>query len=168
MNLKKDDWQRRFVLARLWLMAILLALTLAGCEPWLAPTPTPLPTPTPTPVDPLSLVSPEVRGYLLLVRPITTDYAILNARDQPASVLEALVEEIQLADPPQEMAEAHALLEEGYRLLAEGTAILETGPKPELRSEAIFIQDWGVRQLWEHRRVVAEYLAQVEREHKRN
>jgi len=155
------------MLARLWPMVVFLAaLTITGCEPWSAPTPTPLPTSTPTPIDPLSLVSPEVRGYLLLVRPVTTDYAILHAREQPASVLEALVEELKLADPPQDMAEAHAFLEEGYRLLAEGTAILETGPKPELRSEAIFIQDWGVRQLWEHRRVVVEYLAQVEREHK--
>ena len=93
-----------------------------------------------------------------MVRPVTTDLAILNARGQPVSVLEALVQELDLIDPPPEMAEAHRPLKEGH-LLAEGIAMLRTKASPDLRSEAIFMQDWGVRQLWEHRRLVAEYLA---------
>lgn len=162
MNGKRDRRGAAFVLARFWLiLALLVGLMIAGCKPRPTPTPTPLPSPTPTPVDPLSLISPEVQGYLLLVRPVTTNYAILTARDQPAAVLEALVEELETAEPPQDMAEAHALLKEGYQLLAEGTAILETKPKPVLRAEAIFMQDWGIRQLWEHRRLVAEYLLQA-------
>lgn len=148
-------------------LALLLAMTLSsGCALRPTPTPTPLLTPTPTVVDPLSLVSLEVRIYLLMVRPVTTDYAILEARYQPSSVMQALVEELDMVDPPPDMIEAHALLREGYQLLAEGTALLETDPGPELRSEAIFIQDWGVRQLWEHRRMVAEYLQQAASEQK--
>ncbi|MDH7485225.1 MAG: hypothetical protein QHJ81_02995 [Anaerolineae bacterium] len=145
------------------ILALLVGALLTGCIRQPTPTPTPLPSPTPTPAetDPLSRVNLEVRVYLLMVRPVTTDYAILYARQQPASVLQDLVKELELIEPPADMAEAHALLKEGYQWLAEGTAILETHPKPVLRSEAIFMQDWGVRQLWEHRRVVAEYLAQA-------
>lgn len=167
MNRKRRDKRRVFLaLARFWLaLALFVGLVVAACKPRPTPTPTPLPSPTPTPVDPLSLVSREVRAYLLLVQPVTTDYAILKAREQPAAVLEALVEELERADPPPDMVEAHALLEEGYQLLAEGTAILETHPRALLRSEAIFKQDWGVRQLWEFRRLVAKYLQQAVREH---
>ena len=162
MNLKRDKRRAVLALACFWLiLALFVGLVMVGCKPQSAPTPTPLPSPRPTPADPLSLVSPEVRAYLLLVRPVTTDYAIFEARNQPAAMLEALVEDLKLADPPPDMAEAHALLEEGYQLLAEGMAILEEHPDPALRAEAIFMQEGGVRQLWEHRRLVAEYLLQA-------
>jgi hypothetical protein len=115
-------------------------------------------------VDAWAGVSPEVRGYLLIVRPVTSDAAIVNARWQTSEVLQALVQEMDLVEPPPEMDAAHALLLEGYQLLAEGTALLETHPDPQLRSEAIFMQDWGQRQLWEHRRAVTEFLGQIEQE----
>jgi len=161
MSFRKREGCARGNLAFGRLLALLAVVVSAGCAAQPTPASTPLPSPTPTIVVPLPAVSAEVNVYLLLVRPVTTDYAILYARDQPASVLQALVGELELVEPPPEMAEAHALLKEGYRLLAEGTAILETHPQPVLRSEAIFTQDWGVRQLWEHRRVVAEYLRQA-------
>lgn len=164
MRLKKCERYARGNPACGWQpLALLVVMVIVGCAAQPTPTPTPLPSPTPTPAetDLLSRVNLEVRIYLLMVRPVTTDYAILYARQQPASVLQDLVKELELIEPPADMAEAHALLKEGYRLLAEGTAILETHPKPVLRSEAIFMQDWGVRQLWEHRRAVAEYLAQA-------
>ncbi len=165
MSLKKRERCARGNLACDWLpLALLAVVVIAGCAAQPTPTPTPLPSPSPTAAAPLPAVNAEVNVYLLLVRPVTTDFAILYARDQPASVLEALVEELDMIDPPPEMAEAHRLLKEGYQLLAEGTAMLEDHPDPALRSEAIFMQDWGVRQLWEHRRLVAEYLAQAERE----
>lgn len=140
MNPERDKRSAALARAQLRLiLALLVGVVVAGCQPQ--------PTPTPTPAGPLSLVNSEVRVYLLMVRPATTDLAILNARGQPVSVLEALVEELDLIDPPPEMAEAHRLLEEGYQLLAEGTAMLGTKASPDLRSEAIFMQDWGVRQL---------------------
>jgi hypothetical protein len=113
-------------------------------------------------VDPLNLAGPDVRAYLALVRPVTSDHAIVSARQQPSTVLLALRDDLDLVDPPPEMAAAHDLLREGYQLLAEGTALLETSPDPALRAEAIFTQDWGVRQLWEHRRLVAEFLAPID------
>ncbi len=162
MSLKKRERCARGHLACIWLTLTLLAVVMvAGCAPQPTPTPTPLPSPTPTVAAPLPAVNAEGNVYLLLVRPVTTDFAILEARNQPASVLEDLVKELDMIEPPADMAEAHALLKEGYQLLAEGTALLETHPQPVLRSEAIFMQDWGVRQLWEHRRLVAEYLAQA-------
>ena len=162
MSLKKRERCARGHLACTWLtLTLLAAVMVAGCAPQPMPTPTPLPSPTPTVAAPLAPVNAEVNVYLLLVRPVTTDFAILEARNQPASVLEDLVKELDMIEPPADMAEAHALLKEGYQLLAEGTALLETHPQPVLRSEAIFMQDWGVRQLWEHRRLVAEYLAQA-------
>ena len=142
-------------------LALLLGATVSGCRLHPLTTVTPLPSPTPTIVAPSSRETLDVETYLLIVRPVTSDFAILNARDQPSQVLEALVEELELIEPPPEMAEAHALLKEGYQLLAEGTALLETQPDSALRSEAVFNQDWGLRQLWEHRRRVTEVLTEM-------
>jgi hypothetical protein len=151
------------------LAPFLLVAALCGCQRPAAPSPTAIPSPTPpalrtpspTVFDALSAVDSEVRIYLLMVRPVTTDYAILYAREQPLSVLRALVEELELIQPPPDMVEAHALLKEGYQLLVEGGSLLSTQPRAETRSEAIFIQDWGVRQLREHRQVVDAYLDQI-------
>jgi len=165
MSLKKRERCARGNLACDWLpLALLAAVVIAGCAAQPTVTPTPLPSPSPTAAAPLPALNVEVNVYLLLARPVTTDFAILYARDQPTSVLERLVKELDMIEPPPDMAEAHALLKEGYQLLAEGTAMLGTKVSPDLRSEAIFMQDWGVRQLWEHRRLVAEYLARAEQE----
>jgi len=129
-------------------LAATVAAALAACSPQPAPSPMPTALPSPTPADAVSRASPDVRSYLLLVRPVTSDAAIVNARLQPSQTLQALVRELDLVEPPPEMAAAHALLLEGYQLLAEGTALLETRPEPRLRAEAIFTQDWGQRQGW--------------------
>lgn len=150
------------------LAILLLAAVLCGCQEPATPSPTAPPSPTPaawhTPapatVEALIGIDSEVRVYLLMIRPVTSDYAILYAREQPVGVLQALVQDLELIQPPPDMVEAHALLKEGYQLLVEGGTLLATYPRPATRSEAIFIQDWGVRQLREHRRVVASYLEQ--------
>jgi hypothetical protein len=150
-------------------LVLLLAAALWGCQQPAAPSPTapasptavPLRTPTPTVFDALSMVDSEVRIYLLMVHPVTTDSAILYAREQPVSVLQALVQELGLIEPPPDMVQAHALLKDGYQLLVEGGSVLATEPRAQTRAEAIFIQDWGVRQLWEHRRLVDAYLEQI-------
>jgi hypothetical protein len=148
------------------MLALAVVAVVASCSPRPSPTPTPLPSPTS--VAPSSAAergaSPEVQAYLLLVRPVTSDAAIVNARWQRSEVLRALLEELEEVEPPPEMAAAHALLQEGYQLLTEGTAILETHPDAELRAEAIFTQGWGQRQLWEHRRLVTQFLEQIEQE----
>jgi len=150
------------------LVILLLASALLGCQEPVRPSPTAPPSPTPaawhtpspTATDTLSGIGSDVRIYLLMIRPVTTDYAILYAREQPVGLLQALVQDLELIDPPPDMVEAHALLIEGYQLLVEGGSLLATHPRPATRSEAIFIQDWGVRQLWEHRRLVESYLEQ--------
>lgn len=83
MSLKKRERCARGNLACDWLpLALLAVVVIAGCaaQPTVTPTPLPSPTPTPAPPGPLSLVNSEVRVYLLMVRPVTTDLAILNAR----------------------------------------------------------------------------------------
>lgn len=154
MMMHCSGWRRRVASGVGVALTVLLAIT--GCFRPAPPTATPPPTSTP------SSVSAEVNIYLMMVAPVTSATAILYAQDQPVSVLQELVAELQLIDPPAEMTEAHQLLQEGYGLILEGALLMDPRPDPELRAEAHFIQDWGVRQLWEHRRVVAEFKAQAE------
>jgi hypothetical protein len=78
--------------------------------------------------------------------------------DKSSAELSAIAAEMKHTVPPPGLEEAHATLVEGYEFLAEGRAILEGRPDPELRAEGIFMQDWGIRQLLEYRRQLAEVI----------
>lgn len=143
-------------------MALMVVLpALAACKPTPSPMPTPFPTPTatPTPAEPDRIqLSPDVQIYLERMWPVASNVAIFTAQHKSSTELLIIVAEVKGVVPPQELEEAHAILVEGYELLAEGRIILEGAPRPELRSEAFFMQDWGIRQLREYRRLVAEYI----------
>lgn len=100
----------------------------------------------------------EVNVYLARIAPYTSTQAILESVQHSAPYLERVLSEIESLAPPPELAEAHALLAEGYRFLLDGRCLLDTHPRGEERAEGAFMLDWGISRLWEHQRLVMEYL----------
>lgn len=128
-----------------------LLVLILGCA---APSPTPTPTPTPE----LFFLSEEVRLYLIQIRPYASSQAIVLALDMSAASLREVLIRIEAIVPPADLEEAHVKLVRGYQFLLEGRAILETHPRPELRSEGFFLQDWGLKNLRECQEMVLSYV----------
>ena len=129
-----------------------LLVLILGCA---VPSPTPTPTPTP---DELFFLSEEVRLYLIQMRPYASSQAIVLALEMSAASLRKVLIRIEAIVPPAELEEAHVKLVKGYQCLYEGRAILETHPRPELRSEGFFLQDWGIKNLQEYQEMILEYV----------
>ncbi|MCR4407985.1 MAG: hypothetical protein NUW24_13885 [Anaerolineae bacterium] len=100
----------------------------------------------------------EVNIYLARIAPYTSTQAIIESAQHSAPYLERVLATIEGLEPPPELAEAHALLVEGYRFILDGRRVLDTHPRGEERAEGAFMMDWGISRLWEHQRLVMEYL----------
>lgn len=100
----------------------------------------------------------EVNAYLARIAPYTSTQAILESVQHSAPYLERVLSDIESLEPPPELAEAHALLVEGYSFILDGRRVFDTHPRGEERAEGAFMLDWGISRLWEHQRLVMEYL----------
>jgi hypothetical protein len=114
--------------------------------------------PSSPPVRPAS--AEQVNIYLVRIAPYNSTQAILESTMHSASYLEEVVSIVEGLEPPPDLAEAHALLVEGYRFILDGRRLLDARPRGEERAEGVFMLDWGVSRLWEHQRLVMEYLVE--------
>lgn len=110
------------------------------------------------PVRPAS--AEEVNIYLTRIAPYNSTQAILESIMHSAPYLQEVVSTLENLEPPPDLAEAHALLLEGYRFILEGRRVLDTHPRGEQRAEGNFSVDWGFSRLQEHQRLVMEYLVE--------
>jgi len=102
----------------------------------------------------------EVDSYLAQIAPYNSTQAILESTMHSAPYLQEVVSTVESLEPPPDLAEAHALLVEGYRFMLDGRRVLDTHPRGEELAEGNFMMDWGISRLWEHQRLVMEYLVE--------
>jgi len=100
----------------------------------------------------------EVNVYLIRIAPYNSTQANLESTMHSSPYLQRVVDTVEGLEPPPDLSEAHALLLEGYRFILDGRRLLDTHPRGEELAEANFMLDWGVSRLWEHQRLVMEYL----------
>jgi len=100
----------------------------------------------------------KLDSYLAQVAPYNSTQAILESVMHSARYLEGVVSTVESLEPPPDLAEAHALLVEGYQFILDGRRVLDTHPRGEELAEGTFMMDWGISRLWEHQRLVMEYL----------
>jgi hypothetical protein len=106
----------------------------------------------------------EVNIYLVRIARYNSTQAILESTMHSASYLEEVVSIVEGLEPPPDLAEAHTLLVEGYRFILDGRRVLDARPRGEERAEGMFMLDWGFSRLWEHQRLVMEYLTEQQME----
>jgi hypothetical protein len=102
----------------------------------------------------------EIDFYLAQIAPYNSTQAILESTMHSAPYLQEAVSTVENLEPPLDLAEAHALLIEGYQSILGGRRVLDTHPRGEELAEGNFMMDWGVSRLWEHQRLVMEYLVE--------
>lgn len=118
--------------------------------------------PSPQAVRPAN--AEQVNIYLTRIARYNSTQAILESTMHSAPYLQEVVTAIESLEPPPDLAEAHALLVEGYRFMLDGRRVLDSRPRGEERAEGNFMMDWGFSRLWEHQRLVMEYLVEQQLE----
>lgn len=132
-----SDSSARYGRRTVWLWALGLLL-LTCCARHSEPTATPPPTPD------------EVTRYIVATERYTS-YGVIGYMDEmSAGDAVRLLSGLQSIQPPADVEALHGQALRGYRQIRDGKTLL-LGAGSELRAEAYFMIEWGVRLLLDYR-----------------
>lgn len=115
--------------------------------------------PVPTATQP---ITDELSIYRMLTDKYTDYYVIFGIDDMPASEAGRIVTALQGIDPPPGLEELHQQAIRAFVFVRAGK-LLVPGADSELRAEAYFQVDWGIKLLIDYRQQLDSLSEQVGR-----
>jgi len=135
------NWRLRSCTVLCGLVVSLSLVTLAACASH-APR-----TPQPTATQP---ILDDLVTYKMLTEKYTTYYVIFGIDDMPVDEAARILRALRSIDPPVGLEELHRQAISAYEYVTSGKLLLP-GADSELRAEAYFQIDWGIKLLIDYR-----------------
>jgi len=126
------------------LLSFIGLVTLSSCTARAQPTATPRPTPGPVDI------------YIMLTDSYTSPAAILQVYNISADDATRIIRALQAVEPPAGLETLHQQALDAYVFICNGKLLLP-GADNVLRSEALFMVDWGIARLWDYREQLAAW-----------